>query len=88
MLKDPTARARYDALCPNLQLLPNIAIADEIDLADMHRVQSPLDGFQFPCRCGGDYVLDVLDIELKTNAIVVQCSTCSLYISILLPGRP
>lgn len=36
----------------------------------------------YPCRCGGEYILEKRDSPQDRESSIVQCSTCSLNIQV------
>lgn len=46
--------------------------------------------FQHPCRCGGVYAVDEDELPEDAEAVLIQCSTCSLVVRVcyLLGAQP
>lgn len=80
VLRDPDARAAYDAARAHAALASFRPTDGEVDLDDMEAVD---DGHAFvhTCRCGGEFRVTV--DELERNVDVLACSTCSFHIRVL-----
>lgn len=58
----------------------------QVDLDDMsHRVNDEENSFcsEYPCRCGGTFVVPEEDLSETASSLLVQCQNCSLVIRVL-----
>lgn len=75
----PAQRAFYDSSLKAMRLHANGQVNDDIDLDDME-FDEESGTYASPCRCSGEYIISVNELELGVDT--VTCSTCSLIVRI------
>ncbi|KAK3813988.1 MAG: hypothetical protein J3Q66DRAFT_345329 [Benniella sp.] len=78
-LRLPEQRAFYDSSLKAMRLRANGQVNEDIDLDDME-FDEDAETYSSPCRCSGEFVISVKELELGVDT--VTCSTCSLIVRI------
>ena len=84
VLKDDSQRSAYDTELSQAQILAEVAVSDRIASTDMqHHADEGMMWLTHPCRCGGEYAVQALDLSAKENTVLLlPCNTCSLFIEV------
>lgn len=83
-LRNMDSKLAYDDqlkqhLLENQVFVSNIINIDEMVIDDENELT-------YGCRCGGEFEVDIADVKhlkLSTNDLILQCSSCSLYLKVL-----
>ncbi|XP_071955805.1 dnaJ homolog subfamily C member 24-like [Antedon mediterranea] len=81
ILGDDDTRRQYDAESNERHVQQSVAVNEEVEVEDMDFDD---DVAYYPCRCGGSYILQELDIK---NDVIVPCDICSLHIKLIVPDH-
>lgn len=83
ILKDPKLKKEYDIRYQHLQTYQELPVQDTVYFDDLDCDNSDAETqlYTYPCRCGDEYVLSEIDIQLKYQ--YAACLSCSLCIKIL-----
>jgi len=76
-LRDPTLREAYDERVKEQAISIQNCIYNECELSEFDFHQTSVDAlaYSMPCRCGGEFFLTKVDLEMGFN--LISCSNCS-----------
>ncbi|KAJ2806187.1 hypothetical protein H4S07_003860 [Coemansia furcata] len=78
VLGNPARRQDYDRAMSAERNRDRGVVQDTVDLDDMEEEE---EGFSYPCRCSGRYIIKESDMEAGRD--IAPCSDCSLKIQVL-----
>ncbi|KAJ2826643.1 hypothetical protein FBU31_003393 [Coemansia sp. 'formosensis'] len=78
VLGNPARRQAYDRVMSAERNRDRGVVQDTVDLDDMEEEE---EGFSYPCRCSGRYIIKESDMEAGRD--IAPCSDCSLKIQVL-----
>ena len=78
ILGNEETRKEYDAQWKQRSLAQDWPIQEEIHIDELEEDE---DCFVHACRCGGEFVLQAIHVEMCVD--YVQCDSCSLCVKIL-----
>jgi curved DNA-binding protein CbpA len=85
LLADKERRRQYDSEKKSRQATTDMIINDTITFSDMHHGNDSY--YWWECRCGGLYQMDPPEVDkliTNTNQIILECTSCSLHILVLI----
>lgn len=76
-LSDPTLREAYDERVKEQVISIQTCIYNECELSefDCHQIYEDNLAYSMSCRCGGEFFLTKIDLEMGFN--LISCSNCS-----------
>lgn len=63
--------------------MQELPVQQQIEFHDLERIDG---GYVFPCRCGDEFSLTDLDVDVRLE--FASCPSCSLCLKIDYPHRP
>ncbi|KAI6646510.1 DPH4-like [Oopsacas minuta] len=60
---------------------PHAACQETIKISDMECLETG-EGYTYPCRCGGEYVLEADDVTGVDEELIIPCTTCTLMLRV------
>jgi DnaJ-class molecular chaperone len=74
-LRDDTKRHEYDERLLILENDKKSCVYDEVSFSEFEEMISGQRGFHLPCRCGGEFFIEMDDLCKGFN--LISCSNCT-----------